>query len=304
MQRALVIDDSMIVVAVMEGMLTNAGWEVQTADGGEAGLKVLDTFAAELVICDLRMPKMDGIEVTRRVRARFPLLPLLILTDHAEVAQVVTAMREGAYGYILKGSPEEMLLAEIQGAVEHGRLLEKNRRLEETNAAYQRHLEAMVTEKTDEILRLQRTRSQAEKMGALNNLVAGLAHEVNNPLAVVKSSLSWAMDLSHELVGDKHKQPGPRRLELDAAGAEELDDLPTVIQEAMGSADRIARTIKTLKRLIQLKPPSATSELASVLRNGERAWRAACPPGVKLEWADASAMPRVCLGDEDMLTPA
>src|SRR4051812_9976578 len=106
MPRILLIDDSALILELMRQALGGEhDFEVFTAAGGEEALALLATLTPDVVVCDLEMPKVSGIEVVSRIKVAFPDLPVLILTEHSEVALVVEAMRQGAYGFLQKSTP-------------------------------------------------------------------------------------------------------------------------------------------------------------------------------------------------------
>lgn len=128
--KILVMDDSGTVLGMMKAMLEQVGHTVMASSSGEAGLKELSGFAPDVVVCDLRMPGMNGIDVVRAIRDTSPVLPVIIFTNESDVPQAVEAMKEGAYSYVVKGSDVEGLLREIERARAHRTRLERNLALE------------------------------------------------------------------------------------------------------------------------------------------------------------------------------
>jgi len=101
-KQILVVDDEANLRRVLTAQLSRDGYEVHTAPDGEAGLAVLREHHIDLVITDLRMPKMDGLELLRQALRGDPQLPVVILTAHGTVDNAVEALKTGAFDYITK----------------------------------------------------------------------------------------------------------------------------------------------------------------------------------------------------------
>jgi two-component system response regulator AtoC len=101
-KQILVVDDEANLRRVLAAQLSRDGYEVHTAPDGEAGLAVLREHHIDLVITDLRMPKMDGLELLRQALRTDPQLPVVILTAHGTVDNAVEALKTGAFDYITK----------------------------------------------------------------------------------------------------------------------------------------------------------------------------------------------------------
>ncbi|MBI3182207.1 MAG: response regulator [Myxococcales bacterium] len=245
-RRVLVIDDSPLVRGALLQKLEELGFLALAAADGQEGLSALGHFHPDVVLCDLDMPGMTGLEVVAAARERAPTTPVLILTvaDASEFA--VKAMREGAFGYLVKGVDDAVLRHELGSAIRHRQLLEHNRRLEEDNRRYRRDLERMVEEKTRELIKLRDRKAHAEKLSALATFVAGAAHELNNPLAAIISNLGWL----EQVLG----QGGAP----DAATASEIRQ---ALEETTQCAGRIGRIVEALQRYAH---PAAASEECEV----------------------------------------
>jgi two-component system response regulator AtoC len=118
MQRVLVIDDDASLRYTLEAVLSDGGLGVDVADSGVAGLAAFEARGADVVLTDLAMPGMDGMQVLERLRALDPGVPVLMLTAHGSERVAVAAMKAGAFDYIPKPfDPDELVLA-IRRAVE------------------------------------------------------------------------------------------------------------------------------------------------------------------------------------------
>jgi len=100
--RILVVDDEEIVRKSFSRVLADDGFEVETAENGEAAIEVLAERSFDLVVTDLRMPKVDGRALLRHVKAHFAETEVVLLTGHGTIQSAVAAMQEGAYNYITK----------------------------------------------------------------------------------------------------------------------------------------------------------------------------------------------------------
>src|ERR1700677_336347 len=112
MTRVLVIDDDPALRFTLEAVLSDAGLVVEASDGGVNGLAAFDAHGADVVLTDLAMPDMDGMQVLARMRAGDPSVPVLMLTAHGSERVAVGAMKAGAFDYIPKPfDPDELTLA-------------------------------------------------------------------------------------------------------------------------------------------------------------------------------------------------
>ncbi len=102
MARILVVDDEKIIRDGCEKVLSKEGWEVRTASSGVAGLEILQERPYDLLLLDLKMPGLSGMEVLQRVKELYPELLVVVITGYATVESAVEAMKAGAYDFISK----------------------------------------------------------------------------------------------------------------------------------------------------------------------------------------------------------
>jgi len=129
MQRVLVIDDDASLRYTLEAVLSDAGFIVETAESGEKGLLAFETRGADVVLTDLAMPEMDGMQVLERLRAQDPSVPVLMLTAHGSERHAVAAMKAGASDYLPKPFDPDELTLSVKRAVEVRSLRLQNARL-------------------------------------------------------------------------------------------------------------------------------------------------------------------------------
>ena len=129
MDTILVVDDEVNYLTVMEALLGDTGYEVLTAPSALEALKIAGASDLDLVLTDMKMPKMSGIELLDELHRLYPDLPVIIMTAFGTVEKAVTAMKKGAFDYILKPFKNDEILVTIAKALEHRHLLLTNRLL-------------------------------------------------------------------------------------------------------------------------------------------------------------------------------
>ena len=129
MNTILVVDDEPNYLIVLSELLKDEGFEVLTAESAESGLKVVGENDLDLVITDMRMPGMDGLELLGAIKNHDKNLPVIMITAFGEVGKAVDAMKAGAYNYLAKPFNNDELLVNIKKAIEHYSLLRENLRL-------------------------------------------------------------------------------------------------------------------------------------------------------------------------------
>jgi len=122
----LVIDDEQLMRDFVKETLSRAGYNVAVASDGVTGIEMLEKQPVDLVVTDLKMPQMDGLEVLRRIKTRFPGVNVVVMTAYATVETAVSALKAGAIDYIMKPFTPDEIEVVAQKAVEHRRLEEEN----------------------------------------------------------------------------------------------------------------------------------------------------------------------------------
>ena len=125
----LIVDDEPSILQSLGGLLADEGYEVITASNGYEALKQIEAQAPDLVVLDIWMPGIDGIETLREIKKQHPFLPVVIITGHGNIETAVTAVKHGAFDMIEKPLSIEKLIVSINNALNFKRLEEENRYL-------------------------------------------------------------------------------------------------------------------------------------------------------------------------------
>ena len=139
--RILVVDDEELICSIFAKRLKKEGYSCITANNGREALNQFYKDTPSLIISDIKMPQMDGIELLEKVKAVNPKMMVIIMTSYPEIDLAVEAMRIGAFDFIIKPVELDLVVLSVKKALER-------KRLEEEVEAYHHHLEKLVGERT------------------------------------------------------------------------------------------------------------------------------------------------------------
>ncbi len=125
----LVVDDEPNYLVVLSELLRDEGFEIFTASSGKEGLEVFKEVDLDLIITDMQMPEMDGLQFLQEIKKKESEIPVIMITAYAEVEKAVTAMQAGAFSYLAKPFSNDELIININKAVRHYALIKENTRL-------------------------------------------------------------------------------------------------------------------------------------------------------------------------------
>ena len=127
--KILIVDDEEVLQDVLTSLVRREGWEPLSAHSGEEALRLLEHHAVDLILLDLMLPGMSGIEVMSQVLERDPDQVVVIITAYSSIEGAIQAMRDGAFHYIPKPFKNEEVLVTVRKGLEKRRLLAENRSL-------------------------------------------------------------------------------------------------------------------------------------------------------------------------------
>ncbi len=133
-KTVLVVDDDESLRRIVEYNLSEEGYRVLVAPDGAAGLRAFQEASVDLVVTDVRMPDMDGVELLTRIKTMQPEVPVIMLTAHGTINSAVEAMKVGAFDYLTKPFNRDQLKAAVRKAMEIAALTTENRQLRQVVA--------------------------------------------------------------------------------------------------------------------------------------------------------------------------
>ncbi|WP_026770366.1 sigma-54 dependent transcriptional regulator [Asinibacterium sp. OR53] len=127
MPNILIIDDERAIRSVLKDILGNEGFKVDEAADGEEGLKKFTSATYDIVLCDIKMPKLDGLEFLQKATEHNPETPVIMISGHGNIETAVDAVKKGAFDYISKPPDLNRLLITIRNAMDRTSLVKETR---------------------------------------------------------------------------------------------------------------------------------------------------------------------------------
>ena len=243
----LIVDDTPTNLDVISEALSDAGYTVAIATSGERALKQLERRSPDLILLDVMMPGIDGFETCVRLKANPDTcdIPVIFMTALSDADSKIKGFEVGAVDYITKPFQEREVLARVKTHLQLSFLTQ--------------NLEQQVCQKNAQLQASQIQLIQKEKMSALGNLVAGVAHEINNPIGFIGGNIQPALDYINDLFGlidlyqKKYPQPDAEiTAEIEQIELEYIrEDLPKLVvsmKEGVKRIKDVSTSLRTFSR--------------------------------------------------------
>ncbi|MEH2218172.1 MAG: response regulator [Nostoc sp.] len=235
----LVVDDNPANLQVLSSFLDQSSFEVWAARSGEKALQRLENDdLPDLILLDVMMPGIDGFETCKQLKSnpRVQDIPVIFMTALSETADKVKGLQLGAVDYITKPFQYEEVLVRIEN---HLKL---------------RNLTKTLIAKNVELQQTQAQLIQAEKVAALGQLTAGIAHEVNNPINFIAGNLNFVEQYVQEVISllylyQKYLPEPPDEIQTAIQKNDLnflLDDLSKIIKSMQLGTDRVTEIVSYL----------------------------------------------------------
>ena len=258
----LVVDDTPTNLRVLSEALANGGFEIAVATTGESAIRQVQHDPPDLILLDVQMPGMDGFETCRYLKAN-PItqdIPVIFMTALSGTESKVKGLSVGAVDYITKPFQQDEVLARVSV---HLKLRHLTKRLEEQNILlkqFNEKLEYKVAERTAELQDANLRLLQQEKLSALGQLVAGVAHEINNPVNFISGNIapaeSYIEDLLELVEVYQAQYPKPLPHIQQKIACVELEflrkDLPKLLSSMRIGTERIQQIVCSLRNFSRL----------------------------------------------------
>ncbi|MBC8247430.1 MAG: response regulator [Deltaproteobacteria bacterium] len=189
----LLVDDEAGIRRVLKIALSDMGYTVLTAQNGVEALEIFKDTRPPIVLTDIKMPEMDGIELLRRLKLEHPETEIIIITGHGDLDLAIKSVKYEATDFVTKPINDEVLEIALNRACER---IEMRRQIQ----AYTQNLEQMVQEKTQQLV-------GAERMAAVGQTVAGLSHAIKNITGGLKGG-AFVLEKGIELNDQKYLMQG------------------------------------------------------------------------------------------------
>lgn len=289
--KVLVVDDERDICDTLCEALQDDGYQAEAVRSGAAALKLLKEELFDIIIIDIKMPKMDGIELLRKAHELDPEMLSMIITGYPSMESTIVALKVGAYDYITKPFNLDDIKLIVRRGMERQRLAAANRDLLRSLKKavqgleeYSKTLESKVAAKTAELQEIQGRLVRSERMRAVGELAVGVAHELNNPVHAILRNAKKTLE----------------RISQGTLEASDLKACKVALRGVKNAADHCSKVIGNLVSFSrQAKPEFRSLDINEVLDEA-LSLASTSMEGIQVVKEYTSELPKVW-GDPDQL---
>jgi len=278
----LVVDDEESILKALKAILADEGCLIRTCSDGETALALVEQEHFDVIISDIRMPGMSGLELLTLLHSEYPGTPVILISGYADLETAVAAVKEHAFDFVMKPFHPEHIIASVRKAFGYKRLLDMEREykslLEETVAR-------SAVEVRQYLLQLKAARDEAMEASRLKSeFMATMSHEVRTPL----NGIVGLIDLL------TYKEQLPHQQEYFAMMKEAADYLTTLLNNILDFSRLSSGRIVLDEREFSLKSLLDSVTGMARVRAGKK--------GLSFSMNTGSDVPDMLIGDETRLS--
>lgn len=206
-QEILLVDDEEGIRKVLGISLTDSGYKVLTAENGEEAFRVFNEKSPPIVLTDIKMPGIDGLQLLRMIKAESPDTEVIMITGHGDMDLAIQSLKFDATDFITKPINDDSLEIALKRA--HEKIFFRTKLRE-----YTENLERLVEEKTRQLV-------DAERLAAIGQTVAGLAHAIKNLVGGLRGGI-FVVEKGMELKNEKYLNQGWDMIKVDVGRIENM----------------------------------------------------------------------------------